>query len=1022
MPAPTHAMPRCSRTPCHTSQAPPISAMAAIRNSSTDRRTDMRSTYEGSGRSRVGRVDGPASWAPLSWCSVVAVGRWVDDNGRVRPRGTSPRFVGRAGELALFDELLGEARAGESVTVFVCGEAGAGKPVLVRGATAVARDGGARTLVGSCTAVGRRSFAFAPFVEALGPLVREPAIVGGDGGSPVGPGLVRLVSGPEGGAVGRESPDPGQFEVSAQMRLFEEMLDGLERAAAPGGLLVVIEDLHWADSSSRGLFEFLSRSLRGAAVVLVGTVRTDEPDDAGFLAWLAEVQRGPQAIRVDLELFGREELTDLVEGVLGRPPSPELVGRVYERSGGNALLAEELLAAGEGVLVPTTVRGLVLARMAGLSPPARGLLRLAAVARALTDDPALGQPAPWAVAEAVAEHWFAAGDLEEALAASVAAGNAAREVAAGADSLGHYERALELWDRVNDPDTVAGIGRPVLFERAAEVASGAGEHDRAIRYVDAAVDELDGTGAAPAQLALLYAERCFFLWRTGREAEVLEWTEHAAALVPSEPPTPGRAAVLAEHANALACSGERYEEASEVAAAALEAARSVDAPKQEARAHTALGICLGMTSTDPEAAIREFEQVVAIGRETGDAEGLVYAYANLADALIRLGRLDEAAVTALEAADVAGEMGALRSWVGLSMINRAEALYLAGRWDECEQALGRLHDQRAGGLVELLGLGLTALLDTSRGRDDAAAAAAAAAGSMGVDHPQADGLLAAAHAQMALNTGDLQAAHRAVVDGLAALMGSEPQQEMLPAMALAELGLRIEADRAQVARARHDPEGEQAAVESVRTVAVRTLDLRSRATALAHRPAITRAHQALCEAELGRAEGRPDPDLWHDVADAGTTGAEPQRTAYAQFREAEAVLASRGDRARAIDVLTAAHATAQRLRAEPLRREIEGLARRARIELTDEPSPATPMAPAETGPASLGLTPRELEVLRLLAAGYTNPQIGEALYISRKTASHHVSSVLTKLGVTPRVEAAGVAHRLGLTPDTAAPK
>jgi len=621
----------------------------------------------------------------------------------------------------------------------------------------------------------------------------------------------------------------------------------------------------------------------------------------------------------------------------------------------------------------------------------------------------------------VAEHWFAAGELAEALAASVAAGNAAREVAAGADALGHYARALELWDRVTEPDTVAGIGRPVLFERAAEVASGAGEHDRAIRYVDAAVDELERTGVAPAQRALLYAERCFYLWRTGRDAEVLEWTEHSTALVPSEPPTPGRAAVLAEHANALALTGERYEEASEVAAAALEAARRVDAPKQEARAHTALGICLGMTSTDPEAGIHEFEQVVAIGREIGDAEQVVYAYANLADALIRLGRLDEAAVTALEAVDVAGEMGALRSWVGLSMVNRAEALYLGGRWDECEQALGRLRDQRAGGLIELMGLGFTALLETSRGRDDAAAAAVAAAGSMGVDHPQADGLLAAAQAQMALNTGDLQAAHRAAVDGLDALTGSQPQQETVPTMTLAELGLRIEADRAELGRARRDPTGEQAAVESVRTVAVRTLDLRARAAALAHRPAITRAHQALCEAELGRAEGRSDPDLWHNVADAGTEGG-PQRTAYAQFREAEAVLASRGDRARAVDALTAAHATAQRLGAEPFRREVEGLARRARIELADEPSPATSPAPSESGLASLGLTPRELEVLRLLAAGYTNPQIGEALYISRKTASHHVSSVLTKLGVTTRVEAAGVAHRLGLTPDTAAPK
>jgi DNA-binding NarL/FixJ family response regulator len=133
-------------------------------------------------------------------------------------------------------------------------------------------------------------------------------------------------------------------------------------------------------------------------------------------------------------------------------------------------------------------------------------------------------------------------------------------------------------------------------------------------------------------------------------------------------------------------------------------------------------------------------------------------------------------------------------------------------------------------------------------------------------------------------------------------------------------------------------------------------------------------------------------------------------------------LASRGDRTRAVGALTAAHATAGELGAEPLRHEIEALARRARIELTAAPSPATPSPPPESGLEPLGLTPRELEVLRLLAAGYTNPQICEALYISRKTASHHVSSVLTKLGVRTRVEAAGVAHRLGLTRDTSAPK
>jgi hypothetical protein len=96
----------------------------------------------------------------------------------------------------------------------------------------------------------------------------------------------------------------------------------------------------------------------------------------------------------------------------------------------------------------------------------------------------------------------------------------------------------------------------------------------------------------------------------------------------------------------------------------------------------------------------------------------------------------------------------------------------------------------------------------------------------------------------------------------------------------------------------------------------------------------------LCDAEVGRAKGRSDPDLWHRAADAGTAEGDPYRTAYARFREAEAVLASRGERARTVDSLNAAHATATKLQAEPLRDEIEALARRARIELSDQPLPA----------------------------------------------------------------------------------
>jgi DNA-binding CsgD family transcriptional regulator/tetratricopeptide (TPR) repeat protein len=990
----------------------------------------------------------------------------------------------------VLDELLREAWAGAPVTVLVCGEAGAGKTRLVSEVAAMVREGGTRTLVGSCTMVGRTSLAFAPFAEAFRPVVRELGIGGGEGGGRVAPRLARLVAAPVGGVASWNPSDPGPLGVSAQLGLFEEVLDTLERAAVPTGLMVVIEDLHWADASSRGLFEFVSRNLRDTPVALVGTVRTDEPDEAGFLAWLAEVQRGPRAIRVDLEPLGHDELAELLAGVLGEPPSAELAGRVFERSGGNAFMAEELVAAGEqSGLVPGNVRNLLLARMAGLSAAARGLLRLAAVvgvrvdhgllaaagglgdevlvaavrelaenhllvvdrsgqgyafrhaltreavyddllpgerqqlhravARALSDEPALGPPAPWAVAEAVAEHWFAAGELEPALAASVAAGNAAVEVVALPSALAHYERALALWDRVDDPETVAGVERPVLLERAADAASGAGEHDHAIRYVDAAIGELEHAPGASVQVGLLCERKARYLMWAGRWDEPLESARRAVALVPPEPPTPARARVLAALALALA-GWERYEEASRVAVAALEAARRAGARKQEGEAHVTLGRCLVRTGTDPEVAIDEYEQALAIGREIGDGGAVALWSAILVDALIRLGRLDDAAATALEAAHTGVQAGALRNEVGLNLFNGAEALFLGGRWDECEHVLEWLSAQRAGGLVELIGLALAALLHASRGRNDAAAAAIATAADLGVDDPQGEGMLRAAQAQVALSTGDLDAARRAALDGLDTVAGSESEQEVVSVVALASVGLRIEADRAQVGRTRHDPTEEQAAVEAARTVAARTLALRARACAAAQRPKVTRTHQALCEAELDRAEGRSDPDLWHRAADAGVAEGDPSRTAYARFREAEAVLASRGERARAVDALTAANATANGLGAEPLLREIEALARRARIELPDEQTtlPALPEPRLDT----LGLTPRELEVLRLLAIGYTNPQIGEALYISRKTASHHVSSVLAKLGVTTRVEAAGVAHRVGLTPDTTAPK
>jgi DNA-binding CsgD family transcriptional regulator len=130
---------------------------------------------------------------------------------------------------------------------------------------------------------------------------------------------------------------------------------------------------------------------------------------------------------------------------------------------------------------------------------------------------------------------------------------------------------------------------------------------------------------------------------------------------------------------------------------------------------------------------------------------------------------------------------------------------------------------------------------------------------------------------------------------------------------------------------------------------------------------------------------------------------------YAQFRLAEALCAA-GNRTAVTDLLRTAAATCESLGATPLLDDVQALARRARIDL----DPAGGGTDAVAEPVAFGLTDREREVLALVAAGRTNGQIATALFISPKTASVHVSNILAKLGVSGRVEAAAVAHRLGL--------
>jgi len=180
------------------------------------------------------------------------------------------------------------------------------------------------------------------------------------------------------------------------------------------------------------------------------------------------------------------------------------------------------------------------------------------------------------------------------------------------------------------------------------------------------------------------------------------------------------------------------------------------------------------------------------------------------------------------------------------------------------------------------------------------------------------------------------------------------------------------------------------------------------------RDAWTPCQRALGEAEWSRLQGRPDPQAWQRTAEHWERLKLPYRAAYARFRQAEALLAGWAPRAQIQPVLQGAHLTAVALGAGPLRGEIELLAGRSRLGLEQPVAAVAALESVSSPAASLGLTRRETEVLALVAEGRTNRQIGQALFITPKTASVHVSRILAKLGVAGRGEAAAIAHRLGL--------
>ncbi|GAA2866478.1 helix-turn-helix transcriptional regulator [Streptosporangium fragile] len=922
--------------------------------------------------------------------------------------GAQSALIGRSAELDRLTAVLDSAADGLPGVVLVGGDAGIGKTRLVTELAERARGRGFDVLVGQCAELGD-ALPYLPLADALrGARGRLRAELDAR------PVLGRLLPG---------GTDPGQETTSGltQQQLFGSVLGFL--SAQP--VLLVLEDLHWADQSTRDLLVFLSRMLQAERVCLIGTYRTDDLHRRHPLRRvLAELNRLPSVTGVELAPLDRAEMADYLAALGGT--DARVIGEVVDRAEGNPFYARELLdAASDGCSMPDGLASLLLSRVETLSDSAQRVLRGAAVAGRRADHDLLQQASglddmtfedamreivsrgllrldgeygyafrhallqevvyndllpgertrthtefarlltlrEGAAAE-LAHHYLAGHDLAGALAASVEAGRRAERLGAPAEAHRHFDRALELWDRVPDAERLAGIDHVALALRSAAAAADSGDNHRAVSQLR----RLPPTAEVNERLA-------YFLIDTDDLRGAIA-AAHAA--VEAAPGGPVLARALATYARALYRS-DRHDEVEALARRALETARAAGAADAETGALVILASLAALADDIPRA-----KDLLA--RATAESSGNLAmdlrAIFHHARVQYENGDLAEAAATADRGLRLADDTGLTWSTFGTDLrFLRFLTHYVAGEWDQAEKVAAGF-GIRVGTPAEATLSSFALFVEVARGLPVVAERLSwlEPFWSRDVMARYMGRGLAAEHA---LWHDDPETALDHVEAALAALPPDDPAVIRLSATALWALadlgdpGRAAEAD-AFLTRAR--------VPAAVGPGSVRQGPLGPEGL----------AWLARAEAEWHRAHGRHDVESWRAVVEAFDFGF-VYEIARSRWRLAEALLVS-GDRAAARQEWELAVGAAAALGARPLGAALTGLGRRARF----------------TSARPTLLTTREQEVLALVAEGLPNREIGERLFIAQKTVSVHVSNILTKLGVSSRTQAAAVAHREGL--------
>ncbi|WP_106816722.1 helix-turn-helix transcriptional regulator [Microbacterium timonense] len=954
---------------------------------------------------------------------------------------STPRMVGRHTELATLLEAFDDGENGVPRTVIVRGEAGVGKTRLVQEFLAVIAPGSLATATpageglviafGQCVDLGPIGAPFGPVRRVLRDLhaaVGTEALREAAGSAAAIASLAALVPG-----IADETPESDE-PAGAFAEAIEVLL---ERLSQRRHLVVILEDLQWADAATMALLKTLASTLRGRRLTLVATYRSDDIDRFHPLRpVLAELDRTRSVVRVEVSPLTPDEVAEQV-AQLAPGFDPRMIEALAERSGGIPFLVEELVDLGDRAL-PDTLRELVLARYARLGDDAQQIVRAMAAGGMHVDDDVLAavtaideQARDQAVREAIdtrvilsdgagyafrhaltreaveaemlpservrvhrryaehlqqhhgdspddasaiAEHWLAARDLTAAFDATVTALRQSRSRFSPATSAKLTERLTELWEQVPDAETRSGTTLAALHLDAAQAWHDLGESERALRSAN---EGLAACPDDPITRAALLRQRFVQAFNFEHRAAPDDLAEAASLLEGLED---RRARILLSRVLTNIALDEHGTDAAEHAARAIALAEEAGDDAALAVALTVEAWRIAGDEDDEPAALAPLERAMTLRLEPPLR---AYAGAALTDMLLRVGRFADAAVVGAQLYDDVVRAGIERGSGGGIAHSLAFALFAAGRPDAARryaQRARRLLSPAEGASVLRLLASHLSWDDRAAERDDLLVTERATIDDAFRRYPDKEGWwqIERAEAVLSLRGGGTETeAARAVLTvaendegppavrryGLvtAALLGITP-------------GLRVASD--------------------VRSSIERALDAWPDHGA-------TRIHASFIRAVLTDAEGDAAARLaaWRGIVEVLADGGMPVwHTQAARVRLAWALIDT-GARDDASALLAEVAAEAPRLGVSRVGRWATDLATQAGLVSAGTGVPTGAVAT---------LTPRELQVLQLVAEGLTNPQIGKRLFISPKTASVHVSAILAKIGAANRAEAAAL--------------